>query len=175
MRRLGGRAASTTFGCDVPTVLRWSLHPAWVVAFETLLVGAFALTRRSSTPKAVRTAVATPTLVPVGVATSFEVPGGDFRRSVNQGLRVTAATDSARQGGSVSLPGVLQMGTPRTLPNLSVGQVLTFTAGDCFTSPNKVRNRASGGFGCTTGRQSIVALDANARGLFADRRDGNLS
>jgi hypothetical protein len=146
-----------------------------VVAFETLLVGALALTKSSSTPKAVRTAVATSTLVPVGVATSFEVPGGDFRRSVNQDLRVTAATDSARQVGSVSLPGVRQMRAPKTLTNLGAGQVLTFGAGDCFTSPNKLHNRASAGFGCTAGRQWIVALDANARGLFADRRGGNLS
>jgi hypothetical protein len=169
VRPPAGRVASTTIGCDVPTVLRWSPRPAWVVVFETPLVGAFALTRSSWAPKAVTTAVATPTLVPVGVATSFEDPGGDFRRAVNQGPRLTAATDSASQAGSVSLPGVLQMGAPRTPPNL------TFPAGDCFPSPNKVRNRASGGLRCTPGRESFVALDANARALFADGRDGNLS
>jgi hypothetical protein len=109
------------------------------------------------------------------VATPFEVPGGDFVRSVNQGLLVTAAPDSARQAGSVSLPGVLQLRAPKTLTSLGAGQVLTFGAGDCLTSPNTLHNRASGGFGCTAGRQPIVALGAKARGLFVDRRGGNLS
>jgi hypothetical protein len=34
---------------------------------------------------------------------------------------------------------------------------------------------AIGGFGWTSDRQSIVLLDANARRMFADIRDGNLS
>lgn len=167
--------ASTTYGCDMPTVSRSSPRPAWVIGLSTLLVDALALARASSKPKAVRNAVATPSGVPVGVATAFEVVGGDLVRSVHQGQLVTAAPDSARQVGSVSLPGVPQMRAPKMLTNLGAGQVLTFGAGDCFTSPNTLGNWASGGFGCTAGRQSNVALDAKARGLFADSRDGNLS
>jgi hypothetical protein len=43
-------------------------------------------------------------------------------------------------------------------------------------SLTKVQGRvAAGGLGLTSDGQSIVVLDANARRLFADIRDGNLS
>jgi hypothetical protein len=54
--------------------------------------------------------------------------------------------------------------------------VLTFAAGVSVTRLDKVHNRvATGGFGWTADRQSIVLLDANARRLFADMWNGNLS
>jgi LCP family protein required for cell wall assembly len=106
----------------------------------------------------------------------YEVPGGDFGRSANQGLLIMAAAGFAKQVGPVKLPGILQMGAPKIQTNLSAEQVLTFAAGAYITRPDKVHNRvATGGFGWTPDRQSIVLLDANARGLFADMRDGNLS
>lgn len=104
------------------------------------------------------------------------VAGGDFGRSVNQGLLILAAAGFAKQVGPVNLPRMLQMGAPQIETNLSAEQVLTFAAGVFVTQPNKVRNLvATGGFGWTADRQSIVLLDANARNLFADIRDGNLS
>jgi LCP family protein required for cell wall assembly len=106
----------------------------------------------------------------------YEVPGGDFGRSANQGLLIMAAAGFAKQVGPIKLPGILQMGAPKIQTNLSAEQVLTFAAGAYITRPDKVHNRvATGGFGWTPDRQSIVLLDANARGLFADMRDGNLS
>lgn len=104
------------------------------------------------------------------------VAGGDFGRSANQGLMIMAAAGFAKLAGPAKLPGILQMAAPRIGTNLSAEQVLTFAAGAYATDPNRVRNRvATGGFGWTSDRQSIVLLDANARRMFADIRDGNLS
>jgi LCP family protein required for cell wall assembly len=104
------------------------------------------------------------------------VAGGDFGRSANQGLIIMAAGSFAKLAGPARLPGILAMAAPRIGTNLSAEQVLTLAAGTYVTNPNKVHNRvATGGFGWTSDRQSIVLLDANARRLFADMRDGNLS
>lgn len=106
----------------------------------------------------------------------YEVPGGDFGRSANQGLLIVAAAAFAKQVGPLRLPGILSMGAPKIQTNLSAEQVLTFAAGAYATPPDKVHNRvATGGLGWTADRQSIVLLDANARRLFTDMRDGNLS
>ena len=103
------------------------------------------------------------------------VAGGDFGRSANQGLLILAAAGFAKQVGPMKLPGILQMGAPKIETSMSAEQVLTFAAGVYATQPNKVHNRvATRGFGWTADRQSIVLLDANARRLFADIRDGNL-
>ena len=104
------------------------------------------------------------------------VAGGDFGRSANQGLMIMAAAGFAKLAGPAKLPGILAMAAPRIGTNLSAEQVLTFAAGAYVTDPNKVHNRvAIGGFGMTSDGQSIVLLDANARRMFADIRDGNLS
>jgi len=104
------------------------------------------------------------------------VAGGDFGRSANQGLIIMAAAGFAKLAGPERLPAILGMAAPEIGTNLSAEQVLTFAAGAYVTDPGKVQNRvATGGFGWTSDRQSIVLLDANARRLFADIRDGNLS
>ena len=104
------------------------------------------------------------------------VAGGDFGRSANQGRMIVAAADFAKLVGPSKLPGILRMAAPSIGTNLSAEQVLTFAAGAYVTDPKKVHNKvAIGGFGWTPDRQSIVLLDANAMGMFADIRDGNLS
>ena len=104
------------------------------------------------------------------------VAGGDFGRSANQGLLIMAAAGYARLKGPARLPGILHLAAPNVATNLSAEQVLTFAAGVFVTSARKVHNRvAIGGFGMTSDGQSIVLLDANARRMFADIRDGNLS
>jgi len=104
------------------------------------------------------------------------VAGGDFGRSVNQGRLIIAAAGFAKLAGPAKLPGILHMAAGRIATNLSAEQVLTFAAGAFITNPKKAHNRvAIGGFGWTSDRQSIVLLDANARRMFADIRDGNLS
>lgn len=104
------------------------------------------------------------------------VAGGDFGRSANQGLLIMAMASFAKLGGAATLPGILHKAAPRIGTNLSAEQVLTFAAGAYVTNPKKVHNRvAIGGFGMTSDGQSIVLLNASARRMFADIRDGNLS
>lgn len=106
----------------------------------------------------------------------YGVPGGDFGRSANQGRLILAANAFTKRVGPTKLPAILHMASTRIGTNLSAEQVLTFAAGTFITNPRKVPNRvASGGFGWTSDRQSIVILDAKARRMFADIRDGNLS
>jgi hypothetical protein len=89
---------------------------------------------------------------------------------------IIAAAGFAKLAGPAKLPGILHMAAGRIATNLSAEQVLTFAAGAFITNPKKAHNRvAIGGFGWTSDRQSIVLLDANARRMFADIRDGNLS
>jgi len=103
------------------------------------------------------------------------VAGGDFGRSANQGLLIMAAAGFTKLEGPAKLPGILHIAAPDITTSLSAEQVLTFAAGVFVTSPRKVHNRvAIGGFGMTSDGQSIVLLDANARRMFADIRDGNL-
>ena len=80
----------------------------------------------------------------------YEVPGGDFGRSANQGLLIIAAAGFAKQVGPVRLPGILWMGAPKIQTSLSAEKVLTFAAGVYVSPPDKVHNRvATGGFGWT--------------------------
>lgn len=104
------------------------------------------------------------------------VAGGDFGRSANQGLMILAAARLAKRVGPAKLPAILARAASRIETNLSAEQVLTLTAGAYVTQSARIHNRVvTGGFGWTADRQSIVLLDANARALFADMRDGNLS
>jgi LCP family protein required for cell wall assembly len=104
------------------------------------------------------------------------VAGGDFGRSVNQGRLIKAAAGLTKLAGPSRLPRFLRSVGRRVGTNLSAEQVLTLAAAAYVTKPAKVKNRvAAGGFGMSSDGQSIVLLDANARRLFADIRDGNLS
>ncbi len=103
------------------------------------------------------------------------VAGGDFGRSANQGLLILAVAGFVKQGGPTRLPGILHRAAPLIATNLSAEQVLTLVAGVYITQPSKVHNAvAAGSFGTTSDGQSIVLLDAKARRLFADIRNGNL-
>ncbi|HEY5248290.1 MAG TPA: LCP family protein [Dermatophilaceae bacterium] len=106
----------------------------------------------------------------------YAVPGGDFGRSANQGRLILAAGGFAKLLGPIRLPAILKMGATNIQTNLSAEQVLTFAAGAYVARPDKVPNKvATGGFGMTGDGQSIVLLNADARRLFADLRNGNLS
>lgn len=103
------------------------------------------------------------------------VAGGDFGRSANQGILILAVAAFTRQAGPTRLPGILSHAADSIDTNLSAEQMLTFVAGVYITSPNAVHNRvAAGSFGTTPDGQSVVLLDAAARRLFADIRNGNL-
>lgn len=103
------------------------------------------------------------------------VAGGDFGRSVNQGRLIVASAGFAKLVGPARLPGILRMAAPKIGSNMSAEQILTFAAGVYVTSPKRVGNRvAAGGSGMSADGQSIVRLDAKARSMFADMRDGSL-
>ena len=103
--------------------------------------------------------------------------GGDFGRSANQGLVILAAAAMTRLAGPSALPAMLARAAPSLQTDLSAEQVLTLAATVFVTDLGKVGNGvAKGGFGTTSGGAVDRACsDGQARGYFADLRDGNLS
>jgi polyisoprenyl-teichoic acid--peptidoglycan teichoic acid transferase len=102
------------------------------------------------------------------------LPDGDFGRSRHQGEVILAAAIKAKLAGPIAIPTALTSFSRVGRSNLSAEQILTFTAGLHQLSPLQVgRGVAQGAFGWA-GQQSIVVLGQQARGLFADFRDGNL-
>ena len=100
---------------------------------------------------------------------------GDFGRSRHQGEVILAAALKAKLAGPIAIPSALTSFSKVGQSNLTAEQILTFTAGLHTLSPLKVgRGVAQGAFGWA-GRQSIVVLGNQARALFAEFRDGNLS
>jgi LCP family protein required for cell wall assembly len=103
------------------------------------------------------------------------LPDGDFGRSRHQGELILAAAIKAKLAGPIAIPSALSSFSKVGKSNLSAEQILTFTAGLHQLSPLKVgRGVAKGAFGWA-GQQSIVILGSEARRLFAEFRDGNLS
>jgi LCP family protein required for cell wall assembly len=103
------------------------------------------------------------------------LPDGDFGRSRHQGEVILAAAVKAKLAGPIAIPSALTSFSKVGRSNLTAEQILTFTAGLHQLSPLKVgRGVAKGAFGWA-GQQSIVILGDQARSLFAQFRDGNLS
>ncbi|KRF45379.1 hypothetical protein ASH01_05935 [Terrabacter sp. Soil811] len=103
------------------------------------------------------------------------LPDGDFGRSRHQGEVILAAAIKAKLAGPIAIPSALTSFSTVGRSNLSAEQILTFTAGLHQLSPLQVgRGVAQGAFGWA-GQQSIVVLGRQARTLFAEFRDGNLS
>jgi hypothetical protein len=89
---------------------------------------------------------------------------------------VMAATAQAKEVGSARLPGILRLAAANIATVMSAERELTFAAGAYRTQSTRIHDRvATGGFDWTADRQSIVLPDADAMGLFAVMRDGNLS
>jgi LCP family protein required for cell wall assembly len=103
------------------------------------------------------------------------LPDGDFGRSRHQGEVILAAAIKAKLAGPIAIPKALTSFSKVGRSNLDAEQILTFTAGLHTLNPLKVgRGVAKGAFGWA-GQASIVVLGAEARRLFAQFRDGNLS
>ncbi|WP_028785735.1 LCP family protein [Terracoccus sp. 273MFTsu3.1] len=103
------------------------------------------------------------------------LPDGDFGRSRHQGEVILAAAVKAKLAGPIAIPSALTSFSAVGRSNLSAEQILTFAAGLHQLSPLRVgRGVAQGAFGWA-GQQSIVVLGRQARTLFAEFRDGNLS
>jgi LCP family protein required for cell wall assembly len=103
------------------------------------------------------------------------LPDGDFGRSRHQGEVILASAIKAKLAGPIAIPQALTSFSKVGKSDLDAEQILTFTAGLHALNPLKVgRGVAKGAFGWA-GQQSIVVLGAEARRLFAQFRDGNLS
>ena len=103
------------------------------------------------------------------------LPDGDFGRSRHQGEVILASAIKAKLAGPIAIPQALTSFSKVGKSDLDAEQILTFTAGLHALNPLKVgRGVAKGAFGWA-GQQSIVVLGDEARRLFAQFRDGNLS
>jgi anionic cell wall polymer biosynthesis LytR-Cps2A-Psr (LCP) family protein len=103
------------------------------------------------------------------------LPDGDFGRSRHQGEVILAAAIKAKLAGPIAIPAALTSFSKVGRSNLTAEQILTFTAGLHRLNPLAVgRGVAKGAFGWA-GQQSIVILGGQARSLFSEFRDGNLS
>ncbi|MDN5795453.1 MAG: LCP family protein [Intrasporangium sp.] len=103
------------------------------------------------------------------------LPDGDFGRSRHQGELLLAAAVKARLAGPTAMPLALTTVSRYTRTDLDAEQMLTFVARFYQVKPAEVgRSVARGAFGWAGG-QSIVVLGPQARSLFADFADGNLS
>ena len=103
------------------------------------------------------------------------LPDGDFGRSRHQGELMLAAAVKAKLAGPGAIPGAMTTVSKYARTDLDAERMLTFVARFYRTDPTKAgRGVAQGAFGWASG-QSIVVLGSQARGLFADFKDGNLS
>lgn len=103
------------------------------------------------------------------------LPDGDFGRSRHQGELMLAAAVKAKLAGPAAIPGAMTTVSKYAKTDLDAEQMLTFVARFYKVDPRKAgRGVAQGSFGWASG-QSIVVLGAQARHLFGDFKDGNLS
>lgn len=103
------------------------------------------------------------------------LPDGDFGRSRHQGELLLAAAVKAKLAGPGAIPGAMTTVSRYAQTDLDAEQMLTFAARFYQVNPTKVgRGVAQGAFGWAGG-QSIVVLGSQARSLFSEFKDGNLS
>lgn len=103
------------------------------------------------------------------------LPDGDFGRSRHQGELMLAAAVKAKLAGPAAIPSAMTTVSKYAKTDLDAEQMLTFVARFYKVDPRKAgRGVAQGAFGWASG-QSIVVLGSQARHLFADFKDGNLS
>jgi len=103
------------------------------------------------------------------------LPDGDFGRSRHQGDLILAAAIKARLEGVSSVPGYLTTVSRYADTNLTAAQALTWAAAFHRIDPTKVgRTVATGGFGWSKDRQSIVIPSAQSRAAFVRFRSGRL-
>jgi polyisoprenyl-teichoic acid--peptidoglycan teichoic acid transferase len=107
-----------------------------------------------------------------------DAPGGDFGRSLNQGLLMVSALRELREDfdkDPVTLFRWVVAARRYVQTNLSVDRVLDLLLAALSVEPGRVRNRVVSGGGGTVGGASVVHLGTSARAMFRDlRRDAVL-
>lgn len=103
------------------------------------------------------------------------LPDGDFGRSRHQGDLILAAAVKVKLAGISSVPDYLTLVSKYADTNLTAAQALTFAAAFHRVDPGKAGRRvATGGFGWSKDRQSIVIPSAESKAAFRAFRSGRL-
>ena len=103
------------------------------------------------------------------------LPDGDFGRSRHQGDLILAAAIKAKLEGVSGVPKGLTSVSKYADTNLTATQALTFAAAFHRVDPSKAgRKVATGGFGWSADRQSIVIPSAETKAAFVAFRSGRL-
>jgi len=100
--------------------------------------------------------------------------GGDFTRSLHQGMVILARLNGARESGFSTLPWLLSGLAKNTWTDLSLEQLLTLGAGALLLDPDNVGNRVLPGRIATRGGASVVLIADSAEELYRALDDGIL-
>lgn len=103
------------------------------------------------------------------------LPGGDFDRSLNQGLIMQAAMDMVQLTGIDALPQWVRILTENTWTDLSTEDVLTLGASAFFFESTELDNTVLPGRVGTAGAASVVYLKDEAEDVYRDLEDGLLT
>ena len=98
--------------------------------------------------------------------------GGDFARSVNQGLIMLAGMIAVQEMGVDELPGLLDVLLEHTWTDLSTEDLLTMAATVYILTPEEMVNMVLPGSVGTAGDRSVVFLADAATDYYLDLADG---
>lgn len=104
------------------------------------------------------------------------IADGDFRRSLDQGLVISATLGKVQEEfGPLDLPALLAMLLEFTWTDLDAEALLTVAAGAFEVDPETIPNIVLSGFPTSRNTQYVVLLDEEVAGIFADLEDGMLT
>jgi LCP family protein required for cell wall assembly len=104
------------------------------------------------------------------------IPDGDFRRSLDQGLVIDGALGKVQEEfGLLDLPALLAMLLEFTWTDLDAEALLTVAAGAFELDHETIPNIVLSGFPTSRGGQFVVLLDDEVADIFADLEDGMLT
>jgi LCP family protein required for cell wall assembly len=103
------------------------------------------------------------------------IDGGDFTRSLHQGILITGGLLGAQAMGIERLPRLLQTLTADTWTDLSAAELLQLGAIAFALDPDRVGNVVLPGSVGNVGRASVVRLTSGADAVFEDLADGVIS
>jgi LCP family protein required for cell wall assembly len=104
------------------------------------------------------------------------IPDGDFRRSLDQGLVINGALGKIQEEfGLLDLPALLAMLLEFTWTDLDAEALLTVAAGAFELDPETIPNIVLSGFPTSRGGRFVVLLDDEVADIFADLEDGMLT
>jgi len=109
-------------------------------------------------------------------ARNRNIPDGDFRRSLDQGLVIEGALGKLQEEfGPLGLPALLAMLAEFTWTDLDAEALLTIAAGAFELDPETIPNIVLSGFPTSRGGRFVVLLDEEVTDIFGDLEDGMLT